>query len=46
MAPVTWIRFGRMGWPMVTDLRAAGRTVRGMENASDAEFTQLVGGVR
>jgi hypothetical protein len=46
MAPVTWNRFGRTGRPMGTDLRAAGPTVRSMEIASDAEFTQLVGGVR
>jgi len=46
MAAVTWIRFGRTGRPMGTDLRAAGPTVRGMEIASDAGFAQLVGGVR
>jgi hypothetical protein len=31
---------------MGSDLPAAGPTVRGMEIASDAEFAQLVGGVR
>jgi 3-hydroxyisobutyrate dehydrogenase-like beta-hydroxyacid dehydrogenase len=46
MATVTWIGFGQMGRPMVTDLRAAGPTVRGMDLASDAEFAQLMGGVR
>ncbi|WP_222262883.1 hypothetical protein [Modestobacter marinus] len=46
MAPVTWIGFGQLGWPTVTDLWAAGRTAPGMEIASDVEFAQLVGGVR
>jgi 3-hydroxyisobutyrate dehydrogenase-like beta-hydroxyacid dehydrogenase len=46
MATVTWIGFGQMGRPMVTDLRAAGHTGRGMEISSDAELDQLVGGGR
>ena len=46
MATVTWIGFGQMGRPMGTDLRAAGPTVRGRDLASDADFAQLVGGVR
>jgi hypothetical protein len=46
MATVTWIRFVQIGRPLVTDLRAAGHTARGMEIASDAELAQLVGGGR
>jgi 3-hydroxyisobutyrate dehydrogenase len=46
MATVTWIGFGQMGRAMVTDLLAAGHTVRGMEISSDAELAQLVGGER
>jgi hypothetical protein len=32
--------------PHVTDLRAASPSVRAADIASDAEFAQLVGGVR